>query len=66
MSQNCSDGRCSLARQGVIHNHEIESGSSEFDSVPIPVDIMADLISKEDVEWYEDNIEEKYLPESEL
>ena len=36
------------------------------DSVPIPADIVADLISKEDVDWYEDNIEEKYEPESDL
>jgi len=34
--------------------------------VPISADIMADLISKKDVEWYEDDDEEKYEPESEL
>ena len=34
------------------------------DSVPIPADIVADLISKEDVDWYYDD--EKYEPESEL
>ena len=33
------------------------------DSVPIPADMVADLISKEDLEWYDD---EKYEPESEL
>lgn len=30
------------------------------DSVPIPADMVADLIAKEDLEWYED---EKYEPE---
>jgi len=35
------------------------------DSVPIPADIVADLISKEDLDWYDyDN--EKYEPESDL
>ena len=43
----------------------LNDGSS-CDSVPIPADIDADLISKEDVDWYEDNIEEKYEPESDL
>ena len=33
------------------------------DSVPIPADMVADLIAKEDVEWYDD---EKYEPESDL
>ena len=37
VSQSCSAGRCSLARQGVIHNHEIERGSSEFDDLLIPL-----------------------------
>jgi len=31
--------------------------------VPIPADMVADLIAKEDVEWYDD---EKYEPESDL
>ncbi len=34
------------------------------DSVPIPADIVANLISKEEVDWYYDD--EKYEPESEL
>jgi len=34
--------------------------------VPIPADIVADLISKEDVDWYDDNSEEKYEPISDL
>ena len=33
------------------------------DSVPIPADIVADLISKDAVEWFDN---EKYEPESEL
>jgi len=33
------------------------------DSVPIPADLVGELISKEDVEWYDD---EKYEPESDL
>jgi len=33
------------------------------DSVPIPADMVADLIAKEDLEWYDD---EKYEPESDL
>ncbi|MEM3064674.1 MAG: hypothetical protein QW177_04805 [Candidatus Nitrosotenuis sp.] len=33
------------------------------DSVPIPADVVADLIAKEDLEWHDD---EKYEPESEL
>jgi len=32
--------------------------------VPIPADIVANLISKEEVDWYYDD--EKYEPESEL
>ena len=40
----------------------LKDGSS-CDSVPIPADIVADLISKEELEWYDD---EKYEPESEL
>jgi len=32
----------------------------------MPADIVADLISKKDVEWYGDDNEEKYEPESEL
>jgi len=34
--------------------------------VPISADIMTDLISKKDVDWYEDAIDEKYVPESDL
>jgi len=33
------------------------------DSVPIPADLVGELIGKEDLEWYDD---EKYEPESEL
>lgn len=33
------------------------------DSVPIPADMVSDLISKDDLEWYDD---EKYEPESKL
>jgi len=33
------------------------------DSVPIPADLVGNLIGKEDLEWYDD---EKYEPESEL
>lgn len=33
------------------------------DSMPIPIDLVGELISKEDLEWYED---EKYDPESDL
>lgn len=33
------------------------------DSVPIPADMVADLIAKEDLEWFDD---EKYEPESDL
>ena len=33
------------------------------DSVPIPADLVGELISKEDLEWYDD---EKYEPESDL
>ncbi len=33
------------------------------DSVPIPADLVGDLISKEDLEWYDD---EKYEPKSDL
>jgi hypothetical protein len=33
------------------------------DSMPIPIDLVGELISKEDVEWYDD---EKYEPESDL
>lgn len=33
------------------------------DSVPIPADMVSDLIAKQDLEWYDD---EKYEPESEL
>jgi len=40
--------------------------TSFCDSVPISADIMADLISKKDVEWYEDDNEEKYEPESDI
>jgi len=36
------------------------------DSVPISADIVADLITKENVDWFENSIEEKYEPESEL
>ena len=32
------------------------------DSVPIPADLVGDLIGKEDLEWYD----ERYDPESEL
>lgn len=40
--------------------------ASFCDSVPISADIMADLISKEDVEWYEDANEARYEPKSDL
>ncbi len=33
------------------------------DSMPIPIDLVGEIISKEDVEWYEN---EKYEPESDL
>ena len=33
------------------------------DSMPIPIDLVGEIISKEDVEWYED---EKYEPTSEI
>ena len=33
------------------------------DSVPIPADLVGDLIGKEDLEWFD---EEKYEPESDL
>lgn len=33
------------------------------DSVPIPADMVSDLIAKQDLEWYED---ERYEPESDL
>lgn len=33
------------------------------DSMPIPIDLVGEIISKEDVEWYDD---EKYEPESDL
>lgn len=33
------------------------------DSVPIPADLVGDLIGKEEDEWYDD---EKYEPESDL
>ena len=34
------------------------------DSVPIPADIVADLISKDDLEWYDYENEDEYEPES--
>jgi len=34
-----------------------------YDSVPIPADLVGDLIGKENFEWHDD---EKYEPESEL
>jgi len=44
---------------------DLESLNSKkmCDSVPIPADLVGELIGKEDVNWYDD---EKYEPESEL
>jgi len=46
-------------------NSDLESLQDKkmCDSVPIPADLVGDLIGKEDLEWYDD---EKYEPESDL
>lgn len=49
----------------IFERFELKSlnDGSFCDSVPIPADMVADLIAKEDFEWYDD---EKYDPESNL
>lgn len=42
------------------------NGKKMCDSVPIPADVVGDLIGKEDLEWYDVQNDEKYEPESEL
>jgi hypothetical protein len=48
-----------------LWDSDLESLNDEkmCDSVPIPADLVGNLIGKKDLEWYED---EKYEPESEL
>lgn len=48
-----------------LWDSDLESLQDEkmCDSVPIPADLVGDLIGKEDEEWYDD---EKYEPESDL
>ncbi|WP_246282001.1 DNA polymerase [Nitrosopumilus ureiphilus] len=48
-----------------LWDSDLESLNSKMmcDSLPIPADLVGELIGKEDLEWYDD---EKYEPESEL